>query len=178
MKVFVCVTVLLFSSLFRPVSATTYMTQQEFINSAFGDSMPSQKPQAKTLWLDKAVQKKITAILDHRYPKLRLRYWLQQATDKIQTVWFLDEIGKERPISFAVSVVNGRVELIRVLAFRESRGGEIQMRAFTDQFFQIGLNNEDALDKNIDGISGATMSVSAMKKITRIALMLHKEVTL
>ncbi len=31
------------------------------------------------------------------------------------------------------------------------------------------------LDRHIDGISGATLSVNAMKKMARLALLLHQE---
>ncbi len=86
----------------------------------------------------------------------------------------MDKIGKEKPISFGISIKKDRVHQIRVLAFRESRGWEIKMKAFTDQFNSIGTDQENNLDQHIDGITGATMSVNAMKKITRAALMLAK----
>lgn len=162
-----------------PCYATTYLSKKEFIILASSDS--DTQLVAKTLWLNEVLQKQIKQILDHKYPKLRLRYW-QNSTSKDQqvkqTIWFLDEIGKERPISFGVSVVDNRVSLIKVLAFRESRGGEIRMHAFTDQFTDIGIDKNHQLDKHIDGISGATMSVTAINKITRIALMLHQLVSI
>jgi len=151
------------------------ISKKEFLNLVYKDSL--SQVEAKTLWLDQEIQEKIIKILDHKYPKLRLRYKQLVTLDKNQTVWFLDEIGKERPISFAVSITNNQIDLIRVTKFRESRGGEIQMLAFSEQFNQIGLNEENQLNKNIDGITGATMSVSAMKKISRIALTLHKFVS-
>jgi hypothetical protein len=127
----------------------------------------------KTLWLDKEIQQKLSQILNHNYPKLRLRYKQFKDKSSFQTIWFLDEIGKERPISFGISIINDRVDLIKVIKFRESRGGEIQMTAFSEQFTQATLNRDLQLDKHIDGITGATMSVSAMKKIARVALTLH-----
>ncbi|GAA4356781.1 hypothetical protein GCM10023151_05050 [Kangiella marina] len=150
--------------------AQQYMTKQQFIHQAFAPLEEGVRPKMKTLWLDDEVQEKITEILDHSYPKLRLRYW--QHSD--QSVWFLDEIGKEKPISFGVSVKGQQISAIRVLEFRESRGDEIHMQAFTEQFEQIKLTEDNELDRHIDGITGATMSVSAMKKIARVALMLNE----
>lgn len=147
----------------------TYMSQQAFAKMAFGNTPP---PSTQTLWLNNQLQQKISQILDHRYPKLRLKYWQAQQ----QSVWILEEIGKEKPITFGVSIKNDRVHLIRVLAFRESRGWEIKSQSFTDQFLNIGLDSNGRLDQSIDGITGATMSVSAMKKITRVALMLAKTI--
>ncbi|MET1254122.1 FMN-binding protein [Aliikangiella maris] len=149
-------------------SAKTYMTQSDFLNIAFPDTNPDNEPTAKVLWLDENIQEKLTAIFDHPYPKLRIRYW-QKANE---SVWFLDEIGKEKPISFAIKVDQNKIAQIKVLAFRESRGGEIRMQAFTDQFSNVSLNNAGRLNQSIDGITGATMSVTAMKKVARAALML------
>lgn len=186
------VLLLFFIGLQVPVNVDAYsssLTKKEFLDLAFDPSNshspnntlnPTKQLTKKTLWLDKSLQENINQILHHDYPKLRLHYWLYTDDEKaskaeptFQTIWFLDEIGKEKPISFAVSIINGQVDLIRVLKFRESRGGEIQMLAFSEQFKNIGLNQQQLLNKNIDGITGATMSVSAMKKITRVALMLN-----
>lgn len=153
--------------------AVETMTKKEFLDLAYKGQL--SEVVIKTLWLNEKQQTIIERILGHRYPKLRLRYWYH--SEHSQSVWFLDEIGKERPISFAVSIINSRVDLIKVLAFRESRGGEIQMSAFSEQFNNIGIDAESKLDQHIDGITGATMSVTAMKKITRLALVLHDEVT-
>ena len=152
------------------------ISKDEFIAMVIGSSTSNSddKLQSKSLWLNDELQVKITKILDHPYSKLRLRYLTNFKLK--QTLWFLDEIGKERPISFAVSIIDRRVSLMKVLQFRESRGGEIRMQAFTDQFNQIGVKSNSKLDLHIDGISGATMSVTAMKKIARLALMLDVEV--
>jgi hypothetical protein len=59
--------------------------------------------------------------------------------------------------------------------FRESRGWEVKYPFFTDQFARIGLTGEGELDRQIDGITGATLSVQAMKRMARVALRLHDE---
>ncbi len=164
------------------VSATSYMNQEEFLALVIQHSTSTEDQGAfetETIWLKKELQSKIKKILDHKYPKLRIRYKRNQSTENITnatTVWYLDEIGKDRPISFGISVRQNRIQLIRVLAFRETRGYEIKMPAFAQQFEQIGVNKQGALDHTIDGITGATMSVNAMKKIARVAILLHKAV--
>ncbi len=160
--------------------AKSYMTQDEFLSLAIQhtSTQPIQTVdfESKTIWLKKEIQAHIKSILDHKYAKLRIRYKISEDSDNSTTVWYLDEIGKERPISFGISVKNDHVQLIRVLEFRESRGYEIHIPRFTKQFVQASLAENGKLDKNIDGITGATMSVSAMKKIARLALYLHKTV--
>jgi len=71
-----------------------------------------------------------------------------------------------------VVIQDGVLERIKVLIFRESRGWEVRYPFFTDQFKGAALNHDGALNKSIDGISGATLSVRALKKIATLALYL------
>jgi Na+-translocating ferredoxin:NAD+ oxidoreductase RnfG subunit len=66
-----------------------------------------------------------------------------------------------------------QVELVKVLAYRESRGWEVKHPAFTQQFVEASLV-ENKLDKHIDGITGATLSVRAMTKVVTLALYLDR----
>ena len=63
---------------------------------------------------------------------------------------------------------------VKVLIFRESRGWEVRYPFFTDQFKGATLVTDNNLDRKIDGITGATLSVNALTKLGRIALLLHK----
>ncbi|MFT5520459.1 MAG: hypothetical protein ACI9IA_001052 [Enterobacterales bacterium] len=176
MQFAVGISLILSCSQYLASSMNTGLSKDEFTAMAIGSSSANSDNllQSESLWLDDELQVKITKILDHPYSKLRLRYLTNLKLK--QTLWFLDEIGKERPISFAVSIIDRRISLMKVLQYRESRGGEIRMQAFTDQFNQIGVKSNSKLDQHIDGITGATMSVTAMKKIARLALMLDVEV--
>ena len=71
-------------------------------------------------------------------------------------------------------VSGGQVERVRVLVFRESRGGEVHREAFTRQYEEVALDDRNLLDRNIDGITGATMSVSAVNRQVRLALYLDR----
>ncbi len=144
-----------------------YLQPDAFIQLAFAEN----QPKAKALWLTKTDRENIKQILAHDFRKLRLRYWKQQQ----KTAWILDEIGKEKPITIGVVINHGKLESIKVLAFRESRGDEIRHDFFTKQFLQASINNDLQLDRHIDGISGATLSVRAITKISRIALYLDQQ---
>ncbi len=146
----------------------TYQTPQDFLAEAFD----GQVPEARVLWLTGTRREQVKRILGHPYPALRVRYWLRGA----RSAWILDETGKDRPITFGVLVENGRLARIRVLVFRESRGAEIRHPFFTEQFEGLKLDPRLALDRSIDGISGATLSVRAMKKIAALALYLDTQV--
>ena len=127
--------------------------------------------QAKTLWLNQPLKQRTAKILGHSYQGLRVRYW----QDGARTAWILDEIGKEQPITTGVIVENGKIVSVEVLAYRESRGAEVQQSFFTRQFQGLSLTSNDKLSKKIDGITGATLSVWALQKIARLALMFDAE---
>ena len=123
-------------------------------------------------WGKKDLKKQIEEILDHKYKGLRVRYWRTQ----IKSAWILNEIGKEKLITTGIVINNARIELVKVLVFRESRGWEVRHDFFTDQFKSAALKEDHQLDKTIDNISGATLSVRAVRKLAQIALLLDQEI--
>ncbi|RZU44954.1 FMN-binding protein [Fluviicoccus keumensis] len=123
----------------------------------------------KMLWLTPELKQRVEGILGHAYAGLRVRYW--QAGGR--TAWVLDEVGKEQPITAGITIEQGHIVDMQVLAYRESRGGEVQQPFFTRQFNGATLNGgKDMLDRRVDGITGATLSVNAMQKMARVALLL------
>ena len=71
----------------------------------------------------------------------------------------------------------GAIDNVQILEFRESRGWEVKYPFFTDQFADARLGPDTRLDRRVDGITGATMSVNAVTRIARVALLLHEHVT-
>jgi hypothetical protein len=140
---------------------------EAFIKEVFA----GQPPASEALWITRSLREPITGILGHAPNALRVRYW----GEKRRTAWILDEIGKERPITVGLVIDNGRLETVKVLAYRESRGWEVRYPFFTDQFNGVRLTRDNELDQSIDGISGATLSVRALKNLVRLALFLHNQ---
>lgn len=145
-----------------------YQTSDAFVRENFTD----QAPPARTLWLTPQLRTELKEVLGHA-PSLRTRYWEQSG----RTLWILNEVGKVKPITTGVVVSNGEIETIRVLVFRESRGWEVKYDFFTNQFVNARLNDNDQLTQPIDGITGATLSVRAMKRMAKAALILHEHAT-
>lgn len=140
-----------------------YQTNQDFLLEVFDNDIPK----SSVVWLKGDLRRSITTLLGHSYSGLRIRYW----QDVERSVWILEEIGKTEPITFGVVVSEQKIEKIKVLAFRESRGDEIRYSAFTVQFSGSTLD-DTKLDRHIDGVSGATLSVRAMTSIVKVALYL------
>ena len=143
--------------------------QQTFLEQAFGKKIP----QAQMLWLNKNLHQRITPILQHPPTFLRIRHWHRNTT----RAFILEEIGKHEPITFGVIVKNGAIESLKVLNYRESRGGEIRYPFFTQQFRRLHLTADDRLSGTIDGISGATLSVRASRKMAQLALIFDQHLT-
>lgn len=146
----------------------TYLTPETFLEETFSGNPPAPA----VIWLKSDIREQVNAILGHSYPALRIRYWLRDG----RSAWILEEVGKEQPITVGLVVNEGHLESLRVLVFRESRGWEVRHPFFTDQFSGAALDPRQELDRDIDGISGATLSVRALKKLARLALYLHSRI--
>jgi len=62
-----------------------------------------------------------------------------------------------------------KIKLVKVLVYREDHGNEIQSKRWLKQFINLSKDNQAVLNENIDGISGATISVKSLtNKINQI----------
>jgi len=147
---------------------STYLEPSKFIDESFS----GQTPSPKVIWIKKDLKNQIEDILAHKYKSLRVRYWKKEE----RSVWILEEIGKTKSITTGIVIDKDKINQIKVLVFRESRGWEVRHPFFTKQFIDIGLSNNNKLTKKIDGISGATLSVRALTKLARVALLLNQHI--
>lgn len=139
-----------------------YLTVEAFLDSQF-----DQVPTSQMLWLDDAARAEARAVSGED-PGFRRRFW----QDGPRTAWVLDVIGRDHPITVGITVEQDRITDVRVLVYRESRGWEVRHDFFTRQFDGAQLA-QSRLDRRIDGITGATLSVDAMRRAARLALWLH-----
>jgi hypothetical protein len=144
-----------------------YLTEEGFLAEAFA----GQVPEPGSIWLVRERREAVTRILGHEPEYLRLRYWRRGT----RSAWILEEIGKSRPITAGFVVEDGRIEKVAVLVYRESRGGEVRHDFFTRQFEGAGLRENGGLDREIDSIVGATLSVNGIERLARLSLYLHLE---
>lgn len=161
-----CALVGLLAQVMWVLPASAVSPTEQFLSDVFAGDVPS--PQA--LWLRDEARQVFESALGHPSPLLRVRYWQRDA----RTVWILDEIGKEQPITTGIVVSGGKIERIKVITFRESRGGEVQRESFVAQFVGVLLDDSGRLSQPIDGITGATLSVYALQRQARAALALER----
>lgn len=141
----------------------TFQTPEAFLAEVFLGAAPP--PQV--LQLGAAEQQRIRSVFEREFPQRRVRYW--QADDR--TVWVFDDIGKEGyvPTTCGFVIRDGAVEHLRVLVYRESRGEQVGEASFLDQIRGARAQGQ-ALDRPVDNISGATLSVEMMQRMARTAI--------
>ncbi|RLA24207.1 MAG: FMN-binding protein [Gammaproteobacteria bacterium] len=161
---------LVISIFFYPTTpqAETYLPPEDFINNSFNGNPPA----TDVLWINKSLRQQAEKILAHKPGFLRTRYRKQDS----KSVWILDEIGKTKPITVGIVINQGKIETVKVLSFRESRGWEVKHDFFTKQYINAQLKDDLQLNQNIDGISGATLSVRAVTKLAKLALLFDQEI--
>ena len=142
-----------------------YETQDAFLAETFGATVPAPK----FLDLDANAQSQVNAALGHNYQQSRLRYW--KANGK--TAWVIEDKGKEgyQLTTAAFSVKGGAIDIARVLIYRESHGEEVAQASFLNKFSGAKPAGNQ-LDRKIDSISGATLSVLMMQRMARAAIAL------
>jgi hypothetical protein len=141
-----------------------YQEPADFIVGAFEGDVPAQE----ALWVTDDIRTEARGLLGRDLRQLRIRYWRTGN----RSAWILDEVGKDRPITTGVVIEDGAISTIQVLIFRESRGWEVRYPFFTDQFNDAQLDTNNRLNRSIDNISGATLSVNALKRQAQLALLL------
>jgi Na+-translocating ferredoxin:NAD+ oxidoreductase RnfG subunit len=82
-----------------------------------------------------------------------------------------EEKGKYRPITYMAGIdTTLRIVDVRVLVYRESRGGEIRHTRFLKQYRGKSLESPLRINRDIVNITGATISVNALNVGVRKAL--------
>ena len=152
------------------LSKGVYFTKEALLNEIFPDGQFQQK----TLWVKGELKQELQHIFERKSVGLRARYWQGADNKGAKTLWILDEIGKELPITIGVVISENAIQRIVVMEYRESRGAEIKNASFTKQFVGAILKKRDRLSHSVDGITGATLSVKAMKRVATAALVMQR----
>lgn len=118
--------------------------------------------------------KKIENESKQRFFKSNVHYWIISKNDSTINYAILDNvIGKSMPITFIVLFnQNGTILNSEIIKYREPYGGEISSKNWLKQFEEKSSLSQFKIGKNIDGISGATISVNSVTKgIKKLSLL-------
>jgi hypothetical protein len=89
-----------------------------------------------------------------------------------QSVWILETRAKSGTIRAGFLIRDGRIDRTQILEYSESRGRQVCSGRFLDQFAGAFLRTDRKLSREIDGYTGATLSVNAVGNLARTALFL------
>ncbi|MBM4152083.1 MAG: FMN-binding protein [Kiritimatiellaceae bacterium] len=133
----------------------------KFVRSVFGTV-----PEKQTLRLESETQAKIASMLGKRYSKKEVTYWEQNG----RRIWVVDAQGKVSSIQTGFVVEQGQIAKSEVLVCKEDHGRQVRSARFLKQFTGLVINEKGQLNRRIDGLSGATISVYAVTGSAKLAL--------
>ena len=114
----------------------------------------------RSLLLTEAQRAAVAKASDTRVRTAEVKAWEARSAQGLLGTIVIDEVyGKHEFITYAVALLpDGSVKQVEVLDYRESYGGQIRGDAWRAQF--TGKKRQDAVqvDKDIQNISGATLS--------------------
>jgi H+/Na+-translocating ferredoxin:NAD+ oxidoreductase subunit G len=157
-----------------------FLREPEAARALFGDGVTYER---KNLDLSDAELKQFEQLLRRRtdirtYPYLVVSSGAQPPGNSGRLaghVFLLDVIGQSLPITFAVGVKpDGTAQDIQVMVYRETHGAEIRDRRFRAQFSGKTLKQPLAVGKDVDAITGATISSNSAAYAMRKGLALEE----
>ena len=127
-----------------------------------------------TLKLDTELKVLVQNKVKQRFYRDKLYYWNISNNDTTIAYALMDNVlGKSMPITFLVILNNeGSILASEVIKYREAYGSEVGNKNWLAQFTYFNDTTDFKVGKNIDGISGATISVNSLSKgIQKIAIL-------
>ena len=161
--------ILLFALSFSSNAADEILDKKEFLKSALG---VSELPTHKYLIIKDDIEDGLFNIMKDTYHMPVIKYW------KVGTkvAFILEAIGKHEYITTGYLVDNNKITDAKVLVYRENYGYEIKYDYFLNQIKGNTMKTSNKLAKKIANISGATMSVNSMRKLSKLSLFLYSKI--
>lgn len=129
-----------------------------------------------TLALDSATAAKAAALIKLPVPEKAAVF--ERILSKNGVAGYIyrgSELGKVEKMDFAVALdAEGQVRRVLLTAYRESIGGEVKSRRFMRQFEGKKYGSPLQLGRDVDGITGATLSSRAVTAGVRKAVCFWK----
>ena len=167
MKTFFLIYILLSSAIFA--GGIKGKVEQE-INAHFKNS----SMEIVKYTIPEKIKSEIEKSANQRFFRKTIVYWKIKQNKKLTAIAILDNVyGKTMPITFLVFFnLNCKILSSEVIKYRESHGGEISNKNWLAQFKNKDSKSSFDFGKEIDGISGATISAKSISKgIQKLSLL-------
>jgi thiamine biosynthesis lipoprotein len=158
-----------------PVAAqqetTVYLTVDQAPRTLFPGAQIVRKDVPSTPEFRDTLKTKLGRLQPTVWEQSYTTFTARQDNTTIGYAVVVDEIGKVSPITFIVSATpDFKVRDVAVMVYREVRGGEITQRRFLAQYKGKRSTDPIQLDRDIVGITGATLSVQGANRAVHKAL--------
>ena len=157
------------------VQATQYLTVEQAQRLLFASA---DRYEPLTVTLTAAQREAIEQASDSRVLNLKPPVWQAMRGDTLLGHLFVDQVyGKHEFITYALAVsADGAVAGVEILDYRETHGDQVRQPRWRAQF--LGKDADDAvkLGRDIQNISGATLSCRHLTDGVRRLLATHRAV--
>ena len=163
----------------RAAAETTYYSTRSVLAEFFPNS---ERVTFRTYTVDAPLKGRLGQRLGCRSAQLKDRYTIFVATTKGKIDGYAvidDEMGQHMPITFATRLSSrGVVERLEIMVYRESRGDEVRDARFRRQFEGKTAQDPLRLNRDVDAVSGATISSASMAVGVHRAAVLVEELAI
>jgi electron transport complex protein RnfG len=155
-------------------SETSYYSTRAILTAFFPKS---ERVTYKILELDPPLRARLRQRLGYALAHDRYTIFVAQTRGKVDGYAVIDdELGLHQPITFATRLSSrGMVERVEIMVYREPRGDEVRDPRFRKQFEGKTAQDPMRLDRDIDAVSGATISSASLAVGVRRAAVLVEE---
>jgi hypothetical protein len=156
---------------------TNYYSTRAILTAFFPKS---ERVTYKTFLLDPALRARLAQRLGYVPAHDRYTIFVAQTQGRVDGYALIDdELGLHQPITFATRLSSrGMVERVEIMVYREPRGDEVRDARFRKQFEGKTAQDPMRLDRDIDAVSGATVSSASMAVGVRRAAVLIEELAI
>ena len=145
-----------------PAHAYAYFTQDSLLASFFPGSSTTT-----VTWTPTADQRTaLQATLGYAPPKGAYTFFVEGAADPAHVLSYAlidEQNGQHEPITFGVKLrPDATIERIEVMVYREAYGDGVRAESFRSQFAGLNFRSPMRAGKEIQIVSGATISTRAL----------------
>lgn len=155
------------------VHGETLMSLKEYLKSELAGSGKLSK---ETFKLDDKQKKELVAIAENAQDTSFTFFYGKSEEGKLnKACTVVPQQGKEGPMTVGVCMdSSGLVSSVSVLTNEEERGKKALTQKFLNQFKAKGLGSSFQVGKDIDGVTGATVTSQAISEAVRKSVFAYK----
>ncbi len=147
-----------------------FLTKEQALALAFPGA---DKIETEKKWLTPEQMAEVARLSDQPASENRITYYIGMKGGKPMGYLVMDHvIGKSYPINFMVLLSpDGKVQNVEIMVYREPQGWEVRFKSFLQQFFGKDASSDF---KDVNSITGATISVRSVTRGVRKAVVAYK----